>query len=832
MLAKVHSDFARERLAPHFVYESYDSESGLFFNRASVGFVLIANPLVGANVQAQGEIAEFIKDEENLPADSSLQVLMIGSNRIENYLDNWQQYRKEELFAEMARKRTEFLTKKAEEGIVKDVILLISVTVPSSSANLDEMISRRESLQNTLSSIGLHTKSLNDKALLGWLRIIFGWSDKEEYPDVNPFEILSEQILRPDFSMHEKDDMILISDNQAITTLEVVKRPKEWKLNLMDLFIGNELRRGEYIKCNFMIHLGVHILPNQGMLKAGALGRREAIVRNFQAGMDKLFPDLRDEYDDLNAAVNSLLVNNRMINLHMNVILSDKPNKIKEMTHNYQAMMRRNGFHFVPCKYDHLAVLLNSLPMHMVEEEKGIVGSKVGGSSLDLRNMGRGLKTVSNEVNALLPIIGEWKGDLNSPGMLLAGPRGQIMYWSPFGKDLIPNLRKREGGDQTYDYNCCVAGVPGSGKSVALQEMMWSTLGVGGKGFVMDLGRSFKHGCLAAKRGIQTNYIEFDTKNPISINPFSEIPEDNSPESNEIRADFLGSFPFVLGVMAAPRYGTNDLQQAMLQKAIVEAWNLKKRQTEITDIAGWLVNRSELYAKELGNMLFPYTREGQYGRFFSGQAELSLRARLTVVEADDLRNFPDLMSVITQMIMVHINRTMAKEDRDIPNMFIVDEMTQTLPTQHAGKFMARQARLFRKYNNSLVTATQHLTDYFPKEGGSFEEIFKLSSHKLIFKQTPESLKAMQSNSNLSHYVDNDWKLKLMQSVHSVKHQYSEAAIFGPNSNWVVGRLYIDPFSLLMMSTDANDYQAIENRLEGGMGLTEAIEDILRGRLAA
>ena len=48
ILAKnIRPDFQRERLSPHFVYESYDVESGLFYNRASVGFVLVANPLPG-----------------------------------------------------------------------------------------------------------------------------------------------------------------------------------------------------------------------------------------------------------------------------------------------------------------------------------------------------------------------------------------------------------------------------------------------------------------------------------------------------------------------------------------------------------------------------------------------------------------------------------------------------------------------------------------------------------------------------------------------------------------------------------------------------------------
>ena len=65
MRANIHQDFSRERLAKHFVYESYDEKSQLFYNRGSVGFVLLGWPLVGTTLQAQGEIAEFLKNDEN-----------------------------------------------------------------------------------------------------------------------------------------------------------------------------------------------------------------------------------------------------------------------------------------------------------------------------------------------------------------------------------------------------------------------------------------------------------------------------------------------------------------------------------------------------------------------------------------------------------------------------------------------------------------------------------------------------------------------------------------------------------------------------------------------
>ena len=844
MRANIHPDFSRERLAKHFVYESYDEESQLFFNRGSVGFVLLGWPLVGTSLQAQGEIAEFLKNDENLPAGSSLQVLMIGSGYVDHFLTTWQSYRQGEIFCQLAAKRVKFLQDKARvDGTVKDMVLLISVTIPDLKANIDDMLRRKESLQNTFKSIGLTTENVDSQLLLKFIRIIFGYPEAE-HPAINPYEILAEQILPANFALYEQQDQVNLNEQHTFISLEASKRPAEWQLSAMDLFLGNEMRRGEYIKSNFLIHFGLQILSNQLVAKTAAITKREALERNIAAGMGKFFPDLQHEAQDMHGAVSALLSGDRVVNIHLNVIMWDEEEKAKQSASMFCSMLRRSGWYFVPCKYDHLAVVLASMPMQLVEEVNGFIGDrfngifgqKVGGLGVALSNLGRGKKTISSESKVLLPIVGEWKGDLASPGMLLTGKRGQIMYWSPFGRALVQHITQNhyQGNQQNVvayteaaeNNNVILVGVSGSGKSVWLQELMWVVLGIGGKVFVLDYGRSFKHSCLL----LGGTYIEFDTGNPISINPFSEIPEDDSQSSSEARLDFLGSFPLVLASMAAPRFGTNDLQQPMLQKALIEVWNKKASKAEITDIADWLLAREESYAKELGNMLFPFTREGQYGKFFSGKAELSLNSKAVVIETDNLRNFPELMTVIIQMMMVHINRTMAKSDRRIPSIIIIDEMVKTIKSKKAGAFVDESSRIVRKYNSAIVVATQHLNDFFPKEGGPFENIFAGSSYKVILKQNPENLKAMRAIPQLSHFVDEEWKLKLMQSVHSVKHHYSEAAIFGPNVQAVVTRLMIDPFSLLLLSTDASEYQAIENRLNQGMSLTASIEDILKSRL--
>jgi conjugal transfer ATP-binding protein TraC len=60
-----------------------------------------------------------------------------------------------------------------------------------------------------------------------------------------------------------------------------------------------------------------------------------------------------------------------MVVINQTIILKDDPLKIKERQYEYRSMMRRNGFEFVPCSNDHIAVLLASLPMQLVEKTRG-----------------------------------------------------------------------------------------------------------------------------------------------------------------------------------------------------------------------------------------------------------------------------------------------------------------------------------------------------------------------------------------------------------------------------------------------------------------------------
>jgi conjugal transfer ATP-binding protein TraC len=69
----------------------------------------------------------------------------------------------------------------------------------------------------------------------------------------------------------------------------------------------------------------------------------------------------------------------------------------------------------------------------------------------------------------------------------------------------------------------------------------------------------------------------------------------------------------------------------------------------------------------------------------------------------------------------------------------------------------------------------------------------------------------------------------MMSVESKKGRYSECSIWGPDVNGIIARLYMDPFSLLMMSTNPTDKTALAEKAGLGLNLVDSITAVLQER---
>jgi conjugal transfer ATP-binding protein TraC len=169
---------------------------------------------------------------------------------------------------------------------------------------------------------------------------------------------------------------------------------------------------------------------------------------------------------------------------------------------------------------------------------------------------------------------------------------------------------------------------------------------------------------------------------------------------------------------------------------------------------------------------------------------------------------------------------MAKGDRKTPFLIIIDEAWNLLSGKGTGKFISSATRTSRKYKGSIVLGTQHLTDYFNPESPGATEAFNCSTWKCILYQNADVITSLKHHPQLQGFVDTEYKEALMKSVHSRPPYYSEVAIYGPQVNGVIGRLRLDPFSRLLYSTNAEEYRLIEEYINKGATIEEAIELVM------
>lgn len=815
-------------------YESYDPETQLFYNQDSTGFVLLANPIVGANLEDQQQMAEFFRQNAALSEGCSLQFLLFASPSIGWQLDYWRDSRQEAaiqapVFQKLGMRRSEFLKNKTFEDpegyLIRDFRLLISYTVPGHKTNpidQDVIILFRKELRAVLESLGVFAKSLDAEGFIQEVGAILNIHDNVQ-PYTGQWEehdSLSKQLIDSHRTYQMTDTEVYLNDGQIVCrSYTPKKKPKKWSLGYMDRMIGDVLRVQQKITCPYLIHYGFFVDSNQTRAKVKAITKRESLEKSLKGGMSKFIPNLQEQYAESIEIAEELQKGGQVVISTLSYTIFSTPEKIQEDEQNLRRIWGAGDWEFQQARQDHLFMLLASLPMTWtLGYEKKLFFKKPIGAATGLEKLSKARKTVTKEAQNLLPLLAEWKGQ-SAPGIPLVGRCGQLFFMNPFGAALLPNATNAQ---TDHNYNISLAGAPGAGKSVFMNELMVTVMGVGGKVFVLDLGRSFKKTCQI----LGGRHIDFDIRQPISLNPFTNIPEGNSPKDIEDREEMLAAICPIFQVMAAPLHGTSDLENALIQQAVRWSWKKYGSKSNVNTVQEFFRQNKNPVANNLSDALSPFSTEGSFGHFFNSPANTNLKENLIVIETDNLRNYPSLMAVVVQMLIMQINQEMAKGDRKRPFLIIIDEAWKLLSGKNTAAFISEATRTARKYKGGFVSGTQHLTDFFKPEAPGATEAFNCSAWKFILYQENDVITSLKNHPQLQGFVDNEYKEALLRSIHSKPPHYSELAIFGPGIHGIVGRLRLDPFSRLLYSTNPQEYQAIESLINRGCSIEEAIETVI------
>lgn len=409
-------------------------------------------------------------------------------------------------------------------------------------------------------------------------------------------------------------------------------------------------------------------------------------------------------------------------------------------------------------------------------------------------NLERGKKIKTNNLADFLPVFGPRLGDAD-PVVLFKNRLNGLVSFNPFDPSL-PN------------YNSLVTGSSGAGKSFLNNCILMQELARNLRVFIIDIGGSYKK----LTESLDGQYLEINLSDEYRINPF-DIPDPSKEPSNQKIKSLLA----VIESMVAEddKSKLPKLERVLLEKAIIELYRKKREKSEIpvlSELAKSLENSKELSMQSIAKMLYMWTGERPYGRLLDGKGKLRTDASICTFDLKGLSSYPDLQSVMI-LILTDFILTQVEGDKVNKKRIILDEAWELLKSSAAAGFMEYCARTLRKTGSGITFITQGVEEIVSSPIGS--AILNNTATKFIMLQRGDS-EILRNALKL-----NDQELALIYSLEQKKGEFSEGFMIEGDNRQVV-RINPSPFEYWVSTSDAQDNKFINERIQEGKTLLEAI----------
>jgi conjugal transfer ATP-binding protein TraC len=839
-------DYGRQPImADLFPYETYDEKTQLFRNQDSIGFVLETLPLTGASEEMQKEVSSLF--QYILPEESSLQTILWADPHIGDLCDAWKNARadasrsdQQPIIQKLVARRSEFLKNMAFDSpqspySLRNFRCFIAYSQPDPGNNIvaiEGIVQTLSQLKTALGMLRLPVSVWRPEDLINTLEGLVCLDPSTTHARNrrwNPLDSIQSQISNAESNLIVGSNGLslnqgAVSDSSApgasvpgssvqVRTYKVRNYPERWTLHAMGMLIGDNERDMAQIPCPFLIHYGVHV-PKQDSPQKKVSSKAFYVEAQSQSPIAKYMPSVQQEAAELKFVRENLAKGERIVQTSFTLVLfapqSTQESETQGSTTREAATRKstlpkadqilKSLFQGWEWRLEsnwglHLPMLLSIFPM-----------SWGPGMIRTLSNLKKLKTTQSTESANLLPLQGEWHGT-PSPGLILAGRKGQLFTWSPF--------------DSPSNYNISLLGQSGAGKSVQMQEIVMSLLGLGGRVIVLDIGRSFQK--LGQLLGAQ--FIRITNQCDLSLNPFSDLIGAQQTRPGENDQDYRNNLTMikqVLSSMLSPSGVLEDLENSYLEMALDIVTAQKGPEAEVSDVAAWFLAHSDPRVNDMGTRLYSFTKNGVYGKFFAGKSTISFTNRLIIVEFEDIKENKELSAVLLQTLIVNISNIVYRGDRKTKSALVMDECWEFIRGKAGEILIEGSSRTFRKYGWLLLMASQNAEDFLKSLGA--KAAFNNSAWKIYLSQSNEAFQAFEKEG----LITSPAMLSLLRTIKMSPGKYGEALIVS-DSGYAVGRLLLDPFSSLLYSTKADEFTAVENLVKQGMPVEDAIEQLLDKR---
>lgn len=836
----------------------YDEEHGCFINDNSIGFVLEGNTINGADEKTIKTITNLITD--GVPEGTVIQVNNFASPKVNNILDLWEGSRKSsnEIHKTLTEKRSKYFEKANWKSlfstpfVIRDFRLVMTVSIPLKNKEGEDLFSKivelkhkinkksekkaedntkkkflvevqklrrlKNAFQSTLKSVGIYTFEYQDRHLISYLdELINPNRQNEDKGPMNyrPDSSIGNQINVDNVLSVEPDHIRLFANNPdkevAVKSFNVKTYPEIFALWQGVDLVGEYYNDLAQIPCPFMSSFTIVVPKNLQAKHASIQAKGARAIQQSETALAKYMPELREKAEDFKFVGRHIREGQKLVEIYFQLTLFSPPELLPEATQIATSIYKKKSFNLVAEKYMQLQSYMSLIPFNMGE-----------GLFDDMKKGGRADTALTWTCANLMPLLAEPLGYVDSPAMMLFGRRGQPFFWNPFAN---------KGGN----YNTAVVGKSGAGKSLFMQELVSSLLRLGGKVYVIDDGRSFMNICKLQ----DGQFMEFVYQSKICLNPFSllknekphnhysidDVLENLDNESEEEMAvdnasEILILINSMIRQMARSQSLTCEIENAFISEAIDLAYKKKKHKATITTVRDFLNESDDKRSKDIARMLRPFTKDGEYASYFEGDCNVSIESLFMVFELSEIKNKKDLQRIVMQFIMFLVFQKMYMGDRKQTISIVIDEAWDLLHGEETGKFIEGLARRARKYNGNIITGTQSVNDYYKTP--ATKAIIENSDWTCMLAQKPESVDAFKNSGRVS--MDDEME-RTLKSIKMVEYKYSEIMIYGAGG-YVVGRLIVDPYSIALYSTKAEDFTKVQELTKKGYTTREALDIIV------
>jgi conjugal transfer ATP-binding protein TraC len=802
----------RERFSRWLPYIAY--EDGLYLlDDGSFGFGFDCQPIPSAGSET-ARLLEDLYTIPQLPPDTFINVFLYASPRIGPLVKEWVRGKKDPLFEQLAWERAKYYAQGAKEALfpdigytVRDFRLLITFRIPGppkrtwktllnttmarqTAYRAEEVLRIKEACKGGLSIAGLFPQELRADVFISFMQSVLNPSHAlDDIPRYDPAIPVRDQMVFADTAIQRLPGSALRLDQKILKILTIKQYPTSMHLSSMNDLVGDLMQRTKQLSVPFAYSFTIRTLDQE--TARNDLRRKSALATYQSMGpLANFLPSLSIKKQYLDLAVHGVERDGKhLMNISFALfIMAPSVDEAEKATRMANGLLKLKGF--TPQEEDQVIfpVLISMLPMGMTVVREDFLH--------------RAKTVLSHNAAHLSPVQGDWKGTgpdrpENPSPMILLSRRGQVMlidfYASP------------------TNYNATILATSGSGKSVLANELCVNYLSIGSKIWVIDIGRSYKKLC----EWLNGEFIQFNDDTPLVLNPFTNIATD---KNGQILLDEMELLVSLVANMSCFQRAPTDLEKGYIENAINLAFKAKGREATITTIAEMLDSQFEdQRAKDIAQMLYPFTKHGRYARYFEGPSSLNFKSNFVVLELEELQGKPALLSVVLVNLMSRIGQAMYLGDRGTKKIVLMDEAHTLLSAGVSGEFIIQGYRRYRKYSGSAIVISQSINDLYKSEAGRVAS--ENSEWTLLLRQKSESLELLRESKRL---MLPDWWMELLKSVHKDgENRYSEVCVYS-SSGVGIGRLVLDDSSYFLYTSVGQEVKFIEECRARGMTMIEAI----------